>query len=137
MIRKSRSLKRKTGAFDRVQKMLKRCLVALITKIFVICSTQSALAFQSVTVANHVFVGHVITSFNSTDWSLCTHSCHEQTKCASYNYDKSRTNGGLCELNNHGIDDLRHANEMLIYSLGFIFHQIRESKVRSMCCRCF
>lgn len=137
-ITKGRILKRKIGSLGFVQKILKRCLVALTTEIFFICFIQSASTFQSITIANHVFVGHAFTSFHSTDWSICTHSCREETKCVSYNYDKSQNSGGLCELNNHGIDDLCHANELHIYSPGFIFQQIRESKVRrSKCCRCF
>ena len=87
-------------------------------------------AFQPITENNHVLVGHVFQQLYSRDWFSCIQACQDEPRCISYNYERSapRANG-LCELNDCGVEDLCDRDKSLIYSVGFVFQQIRESKV--------
>ena len=88
------------------------------------------LAFHPVTENNHVLVGHVFQQLYSRDWFSCIQACQDEPRCISYNYERSapRANG-LCELNDCGVEDLCDRDKSLLYSVGFVFQQIRESNV--------
>ena len=90
---------------------------------------QQVLAFKEVTENNHVFVGHVFQQLYARDWFNCIQACHDEPRCVSYNYERSAGANGLCELNDCGVEDLCDRDKSLIYSVGFVFQQIRESKV--------
>ena len=85
------------------------------------------LAFQPITENNHVLVGHVFQQLYARDWFNCIQACHDEPRCISYNYNRSFGASGLCELNDCEVCD-RHSS--LIYAKGFVFQQMRESKVR-------
>ena len=86
--------------------------------------------FQPVTENNHVLVGHVFQQLYSRDWFSCIQACQDEPRCISYNYERSapRANG-LCELNDCGVEDLCDRDKSLIYSVGFVFQQLKEGKV--------
>jgi len=86
-------------------------------------------SFQPITANNHVFVGHVFQHVHARDWLNCIRACHDEPRCISYNYDKSAGENGLCELSDCGLDDLCNKDKSLVYSMGFVFQQIREEKV--------
>ena len=52
-----------------------------------------------------------------------------EPKCISYNYQRSGAENGVCELNDSGVENLCDRDELLIYSSGFVFQQIRKIKV--------
>ena len=87
-------------------------------------------AFRLVTKNNHVLVGHVFQQLYTRDWFNCIQACHDEPRCISYNYERSAGANGLCELNNCGVQDLCGGDRFLIYSVGIVFQQIRENKVR-------
>ncbi|KAJ7372415.1 Protein sidekick-1 [Desmophyllum pertusum] len=99
--------------------------------VFVI--QQRILAFQPVTENNHVLVGHVFQQLYSRDWFSCIQACQDEPRCISYNYERSARANGLCELNDCGVEDLCDRDKSLIYSVGFVFQQIRENKVNTNC----
>ncbi|KAL9978988.1 hypothetical protein ACROYT_G016577 [Oculina patagonica] len=86
-------------------------------------------AFQPVTENDRVLVGHVFQQLYTRDWFNCIQACHDEPRCISYNYERSAGANGLCELNDCGVEDLCDRDKSLIYSVGFVFQQIRESKV--------
>ena len=86
-------------------------------------------AFPPVTKTNHVLVGHVLQQFFARDWFNCIQACHDEPRCISYNYDKLVGKNGLCELSNAGLDDLCKEDTSLVYSVGFVFQQLRGEKV--------
>ena len=47
--------------------------------------------------------------------------------------DQQAPGSGLCELNICGVERLCGGHSSLISSLGFVFQQIREGKVRVSC----
>ena len=100
----------------------------LTTAIIVIWFYQGVFASQYATIVDHVLVGHVFTSFHSSGLFSCIEACQKQAKCISYNY-KFTNPDGLCELNDHGIGTDCDGREILIYSPGFTFQQIKENKV--------
>ena len=81
------------------------------------------------TASNRVLVGHVFQQLHAKDWFNCIQACHDETRCISYNYDKSAGENGLCELSNAGLGDLCNEDASLVYSMGFVFQQLREEKV--------
>ena len=87
------------------------------------------LAFQPVTENNHVLVGHIFQQLHARDWFSCIQACQDEPRCISYNYERSAGANGLCELNECGVEDLCDRQSSLISSKGFVFQQIRESKV--------
>ena len=89
------------------------------------------LTFQPVTENNHVLVGHVFQQLFARDWFNCIQACHDQPRCISYNYERSADANGLCELNNYGANSCDRSKS-LIYSLGFVFQQIRQSEVSTV-----
>ena len=103
-----------------------------LTGILLISMRQNILAFQPVTENNHILVGHVFQQLHARDWFNCIQACHDQPRCISYNYERSAGANGLCELNDGGVEDLCDRNKPLIYSLGFLFQQIRQSKVSTV-----
>ena len=103
-----------------------------LTGLLLISMRQNIVAFQPVTENNHVLVGHVFQQLYATDWFRCLQACHDEPRCISYNYERSAGANGLCELNDRGVEDLCDRNKSLIYSLGFVFQQIRQSKVSTV-----
>ena len=99
------------------------------TGLLLISIRQKILAFQPVTENDHVLVGHVFQQLHARDWFNCIQACHDEPRCISYNYHRSTGASGLCELNECAVEDLCDRNKFLIYSLGFVFQQIRQSKV--------
>ena len=93
---------------------------------------QNIVAFQLVTENNHVLVGHVFQQLYARDWFNCIQACEDELRCISYNYQRSAEANGLCELNDCGVDDLCDRSNALIYSLGFVFQQIRQSEVNTV-----
>jgi len=106
-------------------------LIYLIA-LLLISMRQKILAFQPITENNHVLVGHVFQQLLTRDWFNCIQSCHDEPRCISYNCERSAGANGLCELNDCGVEDLCDRNKSLIYSLGFIFQQIRQSEVSTV-----
>ena len=88
-------------------------------------------AFRPLTENNRVLVGHVFRHLYSADWFNCIQACHDEPRCISYNYQRSAGANGLCELNDSGVEDSCNRDKLLIYSGGFVFQQIRKTKV---CC---
>ena len=86
-------------------------------------------AFRVVTKNNHVLVGDVSQQLYARDWFNCIQACHDEPRCISYNYERSAGANGLCELNDGGVEDLCGRDKSLIYSVGFVFEQIRECQV--------
>ena len=86
-------------------------------------------SFQPVTENNRVLVGHGFQQLYARDWFDCIQACHDEPRCISYNYERSAGANGLCELNDCGVEDLCDRDKSLIYSVGFVFQQIREGKV--------
>ena len=101
-------------------------------KLLVHFMQQRILAYNPVTENNRVLVGHVLQRFYATDWFNCIQACHDEPRCISYNYQRSAGANGLCELNNCGVADLCDTDKSLIYSSGFVFQQIRKSKVSKL-----
>ncbi|KAL9978998.1 hypothetical protein ACROYT_G016588 [Oculina patagonica] len=95
-------------------------------------SFQRILAFTPLTENNHIMVGHVFQQLYTRDWFNCIQACHDESRCISYNYERSAGANGLCELNGCGVEDLCDRDRSLIYSVGFVSQQIRESKVSTM-----
>jgi len=93
---------------------------------------QKIVAFQPVTENNHALVGHVFQQLFAKDWFNCIQACHDEPRCISYNYQRSAGANGLCELNDYGVEDLCDRSTSLIYSLGFVFQQIRQSEVSTV-----
>jgi len=91
------------------------------------------LAFQPITEPNHVLVDHVFQQLFGRDWFNCIQACHDEPRCISYNYERSAGTNGLCELNDCGVESLCDRHSFLMYSKGFVFQQIRESKVPELC----
>ncbi|XP_078366477.1 uncharacterized protein LOC144650627 [Oculina patagonica] len=100
---------------------------------FLVLTQQRTLAFTPVTENNHVLVGHVFQQLYTRDWFNCIQACHVEPRCISYNYERSAGANGLCELNNCGVKDLCDRDKSLIYSVGFVFQQIRGSKDEDIC----
>ena len=94
---------------------------------------QKNVAFQPVTENNHVLVGHVFQQLYTRDWFNCIQACHDEPRCISYNYERSAGANGLCELNDCAVKSLCDRRSSLVYSKGFVFQQLRESKVRERC----
>ena len=86
-------------------------------------------AFQLVTENDYVLVGHVFRQFYARDWFNCIQACQDEPRCISYNYERSAGANGLCELNNCGVEGLGDKDKSLFVSKGFVFQQIRQSKV--------
>ena len=103
-------------------------MARITMSILIFYSSSCVLAFKSFTVVNHVLVGHVLTSFHSSDWIDCIEACQKEARCVSYNY-KFINPDGLCELKDHGVDTDCQRRETLIYSPSFVFQQIRDTKV--------
>jgi len=100
--------------------------------LLLILIPQNMVAFQSVTENNHVLVDHVFQQLYARDWFSCIQACEDEPRCISYNYDRSAGANGLCELNDCGVESLCDRNKSLIYSLGFLFQQIRQNEVSSV-----
>ncbi len=98
-------------------------------KLLVILLQGISTALQPVTENNHVLVGHVFQQLYARDWFNCIQACHDEPRCISYNYERLASANGLCELNDCGVEDLCDKDKSLIYSVGFVFQQIREGKV--------
>ena len=92
-------------------------------------------AFQLVTENNHALVGHVFQQFYARDWFNCIQACHDEPRCISYNYQRSAGANGLCELSDRGVKGLGGKDKSLFVSTGFVFQQIRETKVSTIICR--
>ena len=96
---------------------------------------QKLSAFQLATENNHVLVGHVFQQFYARDWFNCIQICHDEPRCISYNYQRSAGANGLCELNDCGVKGLDDKDKSLFVSRGFVFQQIRETKVSTIICQ--
>ena len=93
-------------------------------------------AFQLVTENDRVLVGHVFQQFYARDWFNCIQTCHDEPRCTSYNYQRSAGANGLCELNDGGGKCLGDKDKSLLVSnIGFVFQQIRETKVSTIICQ--
>ena len=103
--------------------------VIYLIGLLLISMRQKILAIHSVTENNRVLVGHVFQQLQARDWFNCIQACHDEPRCISYNYERAAGANGLCELIDCGVKDLCDRNKSLIYSLGFVFQQIRQSKV--------
>ncbi|XP_022810314.1 uncharacterized protein LOC111347327 [Stylophora pistillata] len=77
---------------------------------------------------NRVLVGYAFKQFIARDWLNCIHACHDEPGCISYNYETSKGANGLCELNDCGVEKLNYGDWLLIYTLGFVYQQIRKGK---------
>ncbi|XP_022792600.1 uncharacterized protein LOC111331702 [Stylophora pistillata] len=77
---------------------------------------------------NHVLVEYAFKHFFARDWLNCIQACHDEERCISYNYERSKGANGFCELNDCGVEKFSHENRLLIYSLGFVYQQIRKGK---------
>ena len=85
------------------------------------------LGFHLLTVNNYVLVGSVYQVIHVDDWFGCILSCHDDSRCTSYNYN---TSSRLCELNDcGGLQDLRDRDNLLVYSTGWVFQKIRDCEV--------
>ena len=82
-----------------------------------------------VTDHNRVLAGHSFKELYTTNWLNCIQACYDEPKCISYNYQRSGAENGVCELNDSGVENLCDRDEVLIYSSGFVFQQIRKIKV--------
>ena len=100
-------------------------LVKLLTELLQGVSA----SFHMTTANNRVLVGHVFQQLHAKHSFNCIQACHDEARCISYNYDKSAGENGLCELSNAGLDDLCNEDTSLVYSMGFVFQQLREKKV--------
>ena len=98
--------------------------------LLLVLMPQIIVAFQPVTENNHVLVGHVFQQLHARDWFNCIQACHDEPRCISYNYHRSARPSGLCELNDCEVKSFCDRLSFFIYSEGFVFQQIRESKVR-------
>ena len=87
------------------------------------------LALHPSTENNHILVGYAFKQFFSRDWLNCIQVCHDESRCISYNYERSAGADGLCELNHCGVEELSYRDRLLIYSSGFVYQQIRRRKV--------
>jgi len=96
---------------------------------------QKISAFQLVTENDHVLVGHVFQQLFARDWFNCIQACHDETRCISYNYERSAGANGLCELNDFGVASLGDKDKSLFVSKGFVFQQIRKIKVSTIICQ--
>lgn len=85
-------------------------------------------SFQPTTANNRVLVGHVFQQLHAEGWFNCIQACHDEARCISYNYNKSASENGLCELSNAGLDWC-NKEQSLVYSMGFVFQQLRKEKV--------
>ncbi|KAL9978989.1 hypothetical protein ACROYT_G016578 [Oculina patagonica] len=88
----------------------------------------ASIAYIPVTENNRLLVGHVFQQLYTRDWFNCIQACHDEPRCISYNYERSAGDNGLCELNDCGVDGLWDRDNSLIYSVGFVFQQIKEDK---------
>lgn len=86
-------------------------------------SVPSASGF-SITETNSYLANHVIKTVFSKDWLSCTLACQGDNMCISYNYN---TVTGVCDLNEHGIQEPFTGPDDLVKMQGVIFHQIRVS----------
>ena len=103
---------------------------SIIFHVLIVVLTQKrTLTFHAVTENNHVLVGHVFQQLHARDWFNCIQACHDEPRCISYNYERSAGANGLCELNGNGAESFCERDKSLLYSKGFVFQQIRESKV--------
>ena len=100
--------------------------------LLLVLMPQIIVAFQPVTENNHVLVGHVFQQLHARDWFNCIQSCHDEPRCISYNYQRSAGTSGLCEMNECGAEDLCDRKKSLIYSLGFVFQQIRQNEASNV-----
>ena len=101
-----------------------------LTGLLLIPTRQKIVAFQPVTENNRVLVRHGLQKFYAKDWFNCIQACRDEPRCISYNYERSSGANGFCELNDCGyFEDLCDRNRFLVYSRGFVFQQIRQSKV--------
>lgn len=82
-----------------------------------------------VTDHNRVLAGHSFKELYATNWLNCIQACYDEPKCISYNYQRSGAENGVCELNDSGVENLCDRDEVLIYSSGFVFQQIRKIKL--------
>jgi len=87
-------------------------------------SVPSASGF-SITETNSYLANHVIKTVFSKDWLSCTLACQGDNMCISYNYN---TVHGVCDLNEHGIQEPFTGPDDLVKMQGVIFHQIRPAK---------
>ena len=89
-------------------------------------------AIQPITQNDHVLTDRVFQAFTATDWFNCLQTCHDDPRCISYNYQRSAEANGLCELNDFGVEDFCDREGSIFYSPGFVFQQIRTSKVSAV-----
>ena len=110
--------------------MLKYLVFLKLVLVFV--QHKLIFAIQPTTKNNHVLAGHVFQAFTATDWFNCLQTCHDDPRCISYNYQRSAEANGLCELNDCGVEDFCDREGSLFHSPGFVFQQIRTSKVSAV-----
>ena len=110
--------------------MLKYLVFLKLVLVFV--QHKLIFAIQPTTKNNHVLAGHVFQAFTATDWFNCLQTCHDDPRCFSYNYQRSAESNGLCELNDCGVEIFCDREGSLFYSPGFVFQQIRKSKVSAV-----
>ena len=110
--------------------MLKYLVFLKLVLVFV--QHKLIFAIQPTTKNNHVLAGHVFQAFTATDWFNCLQTCHDDPRCISYNYQRSAEANGLCELNDCGVEDFCDREGSIFYSPGFVFQQIRTSKVSAV-----
>ena len=81
--------------------------------------------YASATYNDQYFPGHVQKTISNVDWIGCLQACHDEPRCTSYNYFKENE---TCEINSNGIKDQCETKSM-IFSKGWIFHQLRVSAI--------
>ena len=74
------------------------------------------------TLGNFYLAGHLMETVYTRDWFHCFLVCHNEPKCVSYNFNKQY---GICDLNDHGIEDSDNVHIKLTRKPGTFFHQIR------------
>ena len=82
------------------------------------------------TIHNSLLHGHAFKTYVSIDWLSRAQECDKEDMCFSYNYFLSSE---TCELNNPGLKDpCNNADNRLIRSTGWIYHEIDASQVKNI-----
>lgn len=92
------------------------------------------LAFYPLTVHNRIMPKLIFRHIQTQDWMTCLQECHSDADCSSYNfkYNSSKI-GRNCELSKCAIGEGISGKENdLLFEQGFVFQQIRPTKVRKI-----
>lgn len=98
--------------------------------------------FYSKVVNDHKLNRRIFSVLHKQDWLSCIIACAGISNCVSYNYKtgslKGKTTpGGFCELSNIGTSFpasvfTERSGNGIIYTDGWVFHQIRPYKVKTI-----